>query len=113
MEFLKPNLKRERLRREQVWQANASRHVYSTHWHGLPFFASMNLVFYLAGAYCNFHPVMSTMRRMDPEFVRPQEMIMAYASQVHHMPSLPASPSNIHMKPGVLCTMERIESFSQ
>ena len=62
MEFLKPDLKRERLRREQLWRVSASRRVYSTKWRGLPFLASMNLVFGLAGPHGNFHPTMKTMR---------------------------------------------------
>ena len=103
MEFLKPDLKRERLRREQLWQVSASRRVYSTKWRGLPFLASMNLVFGLAGPHSNYHPTMKTMHHLDPEFLRPKEMIMAYASQVHHVPNLPTSASNIGMQPGVLC----------
>jgi hypothetical protein len=73
----------------------------------------MNLVFGLAGPYGHFHPVMSIMHHLDPEFLSPQEMIMAYASQVHHIPNLPTSASNVGMKPGVLCTMGRVETFSQ
>jgi hypothetical protein len=94
MEFHKPDLKWERLRREQLWRVSASRHVYITWWRGLPFLASMNLVFGLAGPYGSFHPAMSTMHHLDPEFLHPKEMIMAYASQVHHVPNLPASASN-------------------
>ena len=79
----------ERLCREQLWRVSASRRVHSTWWKGLPFLASMNLVFGLAGPFGSFHPAMSTMRHLDPEFLRPKEMIMAYASQVHHIPHLP------------------------
>jgi hypothetical protein len=85
MEFLKPDLKLERLRREQLWRISASRNVYSTHWRGLPFLASMNLAFELAGPTGNFHPAMPTMHHLDPEFLCPKKMIMAYASQVHHI----------------------------
>jgi hypothetical protein len=40
-------------------------------------------------------------------------MIMAYAPQVHHIPNLPTSASNLGMQLGVLCTKGRIETFSQ
>ena len=48
-----------------------------------------------------FTAAMSTMRHLDPEFLRPQEMNMAYASQVHHIPNLPTSAPNIGMQPGM------------
>jgi hypothetical protein len=73
----------------------------------------MNLVFGLAGPYGSFHPAMSTMRHLDPKFRRPKEMIMAYASQVHHIPNLPTSDFNLGMQPRILCTMGRVETFSQ
>jgi hypothetical protein len=73
----------------------------------------MNLVFGLASPYGSFHPVMSTMHHLDPEFLHPKEMIMAYASQVHHIPNIPTSASYLGMQPGVLCTMGRVETFSQ
>jgi hypothetical protein len=101
------------LRREQLWRISASRPVYSTGWRGLLFLASMNLVFGLAGPYGSFHPAMSTMRHLDPEFLCPKEMIMAYASQVHHISNLSTSASNIGMQPGVLCAMGRVKTFSQ
>ena len=61
----------------------------------------------------DFHPAMSTMHHLDPEFLCPKEMIMAYASQVHRVPNLPTSASNLGMQPGVLCTMGWVETFSQ
>jgi hypothetical protein len=57
----------------------------------------MNLVFGLAGPYESFYPAMSTMCHLDPEFLRPKETIMAYASQVHHIPNLPTTAFNLGM----------------
>jgi hypothetical protein len=62
------------------------------------------------------HPVVKTIRELDPEFMRPREMISAYVAKAHHMPpeivlEPPPPTSNNAFVMGMLTTAQQSETF--
>jgi hypothetical protein len=127
MAWLKPELskekKEERQRQEQVRIATEQLHQehlrragnswrnYSTKWQGLRYSIVLNLLFWLPGVNGQFHPIMSTILELNPQFEWSRETLVACASEVYDLPK-PAT-SNNSATPGHLCTFARHETFSE
>ena len=85
---LQPDLKRERMR-------------------GLPYFKILNLMMFLTSAWALTHPVVETIRDLNPEFT-------ACAPKAHHMDIVPEPPppaSNNEFVMGMLSTAQQSETF--
>jgi hypothetical protein len=127
MAWLKPELNKEReqerkrreqvgiatekLRREHVRRALNSRRNYITNWQGFRHSVVLNLIFWIAGVNGKFHPDMSTLTELDPQFECSRETLVAYASEIYDLPK-PAT-SNNSTKPGHLCTFAQHATFSE
>ena len=112
--YVRPDLKRERERRERVRRAVSSRRVWSTNWRGLPYFKILNLMMFLTSAWALTHPVVETIRDLDPEFTRPREMITAYVAKAHHMEIVlepPPPTSNNKFVMGMLSQHSGVRPF--